>query len=314
MNETMFENPIYIIGAGAIGKALAVFLHLADKRVFLVRGSVSGEPTADIAVQVNLASNISVAAAITHITLDNLAEINGLILLTNKSFGNIMLAEKIKDKIKGSPVVLLQNGLGVEEPFIKLGYKSVYRCVLFATSQPVGNNIFRFQPVAESAIGIVEGSVTELEAIVSQLKNNHFPFKAETGIQTVIWKKAITNVVFNSICPLLEIDNGVFHRNETALKLAHRLVNECTQIAEAIGIELTNSEVLENVVKISKASDGQHISTLQDIRHHRPTEIDTFNFEVVRIAQKMGKEHLVTETKLLGELTKLKSELNLINS
>ncbi|HCZ36261.1 MAG TPA: ketopantoate reductase, partial [Cytophagales bacterium] len=34
-------NNIYIIGAGAIGKALAVFLNRAGKNVTLVRGSVN---------------------------------------------------------------------------------------------------------------------------------------------------------------------------------------------------------------------------------------------------------------------------------
>jgi 2-dehydropantoate 2-reductase len=34
------------------------------------------------------------------------------------------------------------------------------------------------------------------------------------------------------------------------------------------------------------------------------------NFSIVNIAKKLNKEALVTETKLLGELTKLKSELN----
>jgi 2-dehydropantoate 2-reductase len=48
---------------------------------------------------------------------------------------------------------------------------------------------------------------------------------------------------------------------------------------------------------------------LQDIKNKRETEIETLNFAIVNVAKKLNKEHMVTETKLLGELIKLKSEL-----
>ncbi len=303
--------PIYIIGAGAIGKVLAVFLQGAGKQVVLVRGSVSNEPTLNSKIEVNLIDKSSISEEIKLLTLDKLREMNGLVVLTNKSFGNSALAGKLKLIAKNSPLVLLQNGLGVEDPFINEGFKAIYRCVLFATSQPTSENVYRFQPVAESAIGVIKGDKAQLDFIVSELNNPNFPFRTENDIQKIIWKKAISNVVFNSVCPLLEIDNGIFHRNEKALALATRVIEECIVIANEAGVLLSAHEVLENLLKISKASDGQLISTLQDIRSHRPTEIDTFNFAVVAMAKKFGKEHLVAETKLLGELTKLKSELNL---
>jgi 2-dehydropantoate 2-reductase len=54
------------------------------------------------------------------------------------------------------------------------------------------------------------------------------------------------------------------------------------------------------------------ISTLQDIKMRRRTEIETLNFSIVNIARQLNKESWVTETKLLGELTKLKSDLTLV--
>jgi len=50
--------------------------------------------------------------------------------------------------------------------------------------------------------------------------------------------------------------------------------------------------------------------TLQDIKNRRETEIGTLNFEIVKIAKGMNKENLVMETGLLGELTKLKSDIS----
>lgn len=64
------------------------------------------------------------------------------------------------------------------------------------------------------------------------------------------------------------------------------------------------------MLAISRSSDGQLISTLQDINNKRPTEIDMLNLEIVGIAEKLSAENLVTETRLLGELTAIKSRLN----
>lgn len=81
--------------------------------------------------------------------------LEGLVVLCNKSYGNAHLADALKDKIGNSPLVLLQNGLGVEKPFAD--FPSVYRCVLFATSQPVTYTDLNFKPVAISPIGIFSG-------------------------------------------------------------------------------------------------------------------------------------------------------------
>jgi 2-dehydropantoate 2-reductase len=150
--------------------------------------------------------------------------------------------------------------------------------------------------------------------VVEQLNSPVFQFKAETDIQTAIWKKAIINSVFNSICPLLEIDNGVFQREAQALDIAKRVIAECAAIAKENGIDLEADEVVERLLLISKSSDGQLISTLQDINNNRPTEIETLNFEIVNIARVLNKENAVAYTKLLGELTRLKSELSRIRS
>ena len=41
------------------------------------------------------------------------------------------------------------------------------------------------------------------------------------------------------------------------------------------------------------------------------TEIDTMNLEIARIASEISKEDFVRETKLLGELIKIKSALTI---
>ncbi|MET3126167.1 2-dehydropantoate 2-reductase [Arcicella rosea] len=303
------ENNIYIIGAGAVGKALAVFLKLEGKNVYIIRGSVDNIPTQYETISVQIDTQTILKADIEVTSLSSHSAFDGILVVTNKSFGNEKLAETLKLSAKYSPIVLLQNGLGVESPFLEKGFTDIHRCVLFTTCQVVAENLVRFKPVAVSQIGIINGKEDTLQHIVNHLNNPIFQFRSEENIQYTIWKKAIANCVFNSICPLLDTDNGVFLRDKGVMDLAQNVISECVAIANLSGIEITEQEVIESVLMISKMSDGQLISTLQDINNKRKTEIETLNFAVVAIAQKLGKKNQVVQTKLLGELTKIKADL-----
>ena len=298
-------EPVYIIGAGAIGKVLAVCLSNNGKKVVLLRGSVDNGETHTENICVTLPSQEIIEAEVTIDTLGKYQNLEGLVVLCNKSYGNAALADALKHKIGNSPIILLQNGLGVEQAFID--FLAVYRCVLFVTSQPVSATKLNFKQVAVSPIGrITGGDETSLGHIASLLNTPYFGFRAEPDIQPVIWKKAIVNSVFNSVCPLLDTDNGIFHRNPQALQIAESLVVECLWVAGGQGIYLSLAEVMDSLLLISRSSDGQLISTLQDIRNHRPTEIATLNLAIARMAP---TEQAIIQTRLLGQLTLLKSQL-----
>ncbi len=305
------EKIIYIIGAGAIGKALAVFLKLKGRNVILIRGSVDQGITTYEKIKVELPDQLMLEATIEVTSFSQLPLLNGIVVLTTKSFGNEDLAKTLYPKMGVSPLVIMQNGLEVEQPFLRHSFPAIYRCVLFTTSQSISANVVRYKPVAVSQIGVTKGTDVQLQEIVTQLENDYFKFAASQNIQSIIWKKAIANSVFNSLCPLLEIDNGLFHRNDKAKEIATRIIKECVSIANEVGVVLDVSDVLNSLLMISKNSDGQLISTLQDLKMKRRTEIETLNFSIVNIARQMNKESWVTETKLLGELTKLKSDLTL---
>jgi len=302
---------IYIIGAGAIGKALAVFLKHEGKAVVLLRGSIDNIAAYTDEIQIELSNGQIISESIQVSAIGNFKSLDGAVVLTNKSFGNAQLVEKLKGKTNSSPILLLQNGLNIEKPFIDHGFSQVYRAVLFASSQPISENLIRFKSIATSAIGTVKGNLLELNAIVQQLANPYFDFKVEEHLEPVLWKKVIVNSVFNSVCPLLETDNGIFHRSVAALNIAKRVIAECINIVACKGIYLDADEVLKTLLMISTSSDGQFISTYQDIRNRRRTEIETLNVAIAGIAHDLEKDDMVKETRLLGELVDIKSRLTL---
>ncbi|KIO51805.1 ketopantoate reductase family protein [Flavobacterium hibernum] len=304
------QNHIFIIGNGVIGKALAVALILNGRKATILRGSIDNHPANIENIQVLIGDEI-VEAEVLISSLSHYEKLDGTILLTNKSFGNAALSNKLKDKTGKSPIVFLQNGLHIENSFIDKDFDELYRCVLLATSESLENNKVRFKLVAPSPIGIIKGSDEVLTEIVNVLDTSLFSFRKEQDIQTLIWKKVISNCVFNSICPLLETDNGIFQRNEEVLAIAKTVITECLSVAKEHGINLTTDIVLENILAISKMSDGQKISTYQDILNKRETEIETLNLAIAKSALLKGNI-AVPITEMLGQLVKIKSELSRI--
>lgn len=201
-------------------------------------------------------------------------------------------------------MVLLQNGLNIEQAFQN---ERLYRCVLFVTSQFDEDGVVQFKAVDTCPVGVVKGDLAGLDGVVQELNTPWFRFRAEANIKPIIWKKVISNCVFNSVCPLLDTDIGVFQRNPEALAMAREIIEECVAVGKQCGVALSTEDVEATLLKISRLSDGQLISTLQDIRAGRPTEIDTLNGEIVRLAGNIP----VPYTRMLGELTAIKSQINL---
>lgn len=305
----MTSPKIYIIGSGAIGRALAVFLQRENKEVVLVRGSVDNRPKEENAITVFDKDDRKYQQKVLTTTFSNLEIINGIVLIAVKTFANNEIARKLK-KIRGSfPIVLLQNGLNIERPFES--FDEVYRCVLFSTSQITSENGVTFKTVTDSPVGIVHGEGENQEMVVSKINTPYFGFRSESNILKYVWTKTIINCAFNSICPLLEVDNGIFHRNTKAMHLASIIIEECIDLAEEYNVRLSQSKIEEKLILISKRSDGQLISTYEDIRKGRRTEIDSLNLEISRLAERIDMPELTLNTQLLGEMIRIKSNVKM---
>lgn len=302
------DDPIYILGAGAIGLPLAAFLTDANRPAVAVRTTTNGVAPSRLAVTVENGGG-RVRAAVETVSLSQLPRLDGTIVVAAKAFANRSIADALRDREAPGPIVILQNGIGVERPFVEAGLGPVYRCVLYVTSQPVGEHRFLVRPIAPCPIGPVHGDASRLEWCVELLTTKHLAFRTEADIRQEVWRKAIINSVFNSICPLLDADNGVFAREPVVQGLAREIVRECVQVAARVGIDLAEDELMEGILRISRKSDGQLISTLQDIRAGRPTEMESLNLEIVRIGSSLEPRPLLPRTDLLGRMVLVRSEL-----
>lgn len=297
---------IYILGAGAIGFPLAAYLAAAGRNVVAVRTSRNDVPPSTVTITVqNGAERIS--APVETRSLSQMTQIDGTIVVAAKAYANAAIARALKDVGASGPIVIMQNGIGVEQPFIDAQFARMYRCVLYVTSQARSAYDFTFRPVTASPIGIISGSESELAQCIEDVTTDAFPFRAESNIQREVWKKAIINTVFNSICPLLDVDNGVFVRDNAAANLAREVIQECVTVTDRLGLKLSEHELMDQLLLISQRSDGQLISTLQDIRSGRPTEIEFLNREIARAAAALQPPLRLPRVELLGNMILAKS-------
>ncbi|MDE3155318.1 MAG: ketopantoate reductase family protein [Acidobacteriota bacterium] len=300
---------VYVLGAGAIGSALAVHLQASSRKVVLVRTSRSGLAEAPDTLVVRSLQGDEVRATLPAVSLDRLDRFDGILVISAKSYANPAIAAALAARGAVAPLVLLQNGLGVEEPFLAAGLPGVYRCVIFATGEKREDGSVSFGSVRPSPIGVVRGDRDALHQIVQALDTPAFRFAEDGDIRRTVWQKAIINAVFNSICPLLEIDNGVFHREEDARRLAGGIVTEGVAVARSLGVDLDRDGLMQQILAISRGSDGQAISTLQDIRRGRPTEIESLNLEIARVGGRATPPVPAERTELLGRMVALKATL-----
>ena len=307
-SSTIVEGTVYVIGAGAVGLSLAAALKSQGRKVVLVRsrpGAARGIFTTEIRFG---AGTEGVRVELDQVPLCEVEEFMGPVVLAVKSHANEEVAGELAKTRTCGDLVVMQNGLGVERPFLGCGFASVMRCVLYMTSQAKADGSVEFRQVASSPIGMVAGDADRLAGCIEALSTDLFSFHGEPLIEREAWGKTIINAAFNSICPLLESDNGLFARNPWAEGVARRIVAEGVALANTRGIALDEETLMHRVMAISRASEGVMISTLQDILAGRETEIRSLNLELARIGAEAEPRQVLPVTEAFGHLVMAKSQ------
>ena len=185
-------------------------------------------------------------------------------------------------------VLCLQNGLGNYDEIAK---------VVPEEQIIIGNTAFGATPVAPGHVkhtGVGVTNMGSLKAPMAKVEQMAEAFRAcglevtvHENVMNAIWHKLLANVAINGMSALLETKNGFVEANQYAHEVARILVEEGLTVANACGCTLDHDEELEHVYDVSRSTDETISSMVQDVTHHRETEIRIINGAVVRL----GKEH-----------------------
>ena len=185
-------------------------------------------------------------------------------------------------------IMCLQNGLGNYDEIAK---------VVPEEQLIIGNTAFGATPVAPGHVkhtgvgvtnmGSLKAPMEKVEAVAEALRSSGLEVSVHENVMNTIWHKLVANVAINGMSALLETKNGFVNGNQYAHEAARMLVEEAIRVANACGCTLDHDAELEHAYEVSRNTDETISSMVQDVQHHRETEIRIITGAVCRL----GREH-----------------------
>ena len=285
---------IVVIGAGAVGGYFGGKLTQAGFDVtFIARGKTLE------AIKTNglLVKSINGDFVVHPKVTDNINDIKNpdLIILGVKSWQIIDIAKQLKPIINENTLVLpLQNGADNADKLLSVLYAqnvlAGFCKIVSKVDAPGIINHFAYEP--EIVFGEYDNQKTErLKNIKTVFDKGEFNNTISDDIHLDIWKKFLFIATVSGVGALTRSIFGVMREDDDVRQIMYQTANEIVAIANAKGIDLTNSDV-EMVLKIVDNLDYNATASMQrDIMEGRPSELENFNGYIV----KMGKElHITT--------------------
>ena len=161
----------------------------------------------------------------------------------------------------------------------------------------IGNTAFGSTPVAPGHVkhtgtgvtnmGSLKAPMAKVEEMAEGLRAAGLEVQVHENVMNAIWHKLLANVAINGMSALLETKNGFVDGNQYAHEAARMLVEEASVVANAGGCTLDHDAEVEHAYEVSRMTDETISSMVQDVTHHRETEIRIITGAVCRL----GREH-----------------------
>lgn len=286
----MSQEPIVILGTGAMAGLFAARLLAADQSVILLgTWKEALEKISNHGLKL-VAGNGAEAVFYPLAATDDPQSCPpaSLALVLVKSWQTERAARQLHTLLARNGIALtLQNGLGnLEKLAAVLGARRVAVGVTTYGATLLAAGVVR----AEGEGEIVLEENPRLAELQQQLVAAGFKLRGETNINSLLWGKLALNAAVNPTTALLGVPNGVLLNNPAAWAIVEAVLQETLQVAAAHNIQLPYANPRRYVKAILRQTASNWSSMLQDLRRGAPTEIEAINGAIVRIGHKYGLE------------------------
>ena len=226
-----------------------------------------------------------------------------LILITTKSQGLDSAIKSIKNFVgENTRIISLINGISSEEKI-----KQAYPKANVLKSYFIGHSAVRNgSSVTQDGVG--EIVIEEDDFIKEFFTNAKINFSMPEDIDYSMWLKYTFNLFSNPTSAILNLNFGELKNNHTFIDFAKNIISEVRLIAEKKGIKNLENLESDSIKSLEKMCNDGKTSMLQDILAKRPTEIDIFSGEII----KLGIEYNIQTpyNQVLYDLIKIKEKAN----
>jgi len=277
----MSFQKIFIVGAGAIGSCYGAFLSRKnDVTLIGTRAHIDAVNSHGLMINGDIEGKFQVKAE----TRISGVSANSLIVLTTKAQDAVKTVTKLKPLLRNDAVLLvLQNGLKIKELIQEaIGDQvEVVRGLVLMAAEFLEPGKITFWEGST----IIERTKTG-EQIQALFKKSGLKTRLTADIEKEEWSKLVVNCVINPLTAVLRVRNNEI--NAPNLKeIRHRLVEECSLVAEAEGIRFEHG--LETEIDRKIKGYTNYSSMYQDVVKGKRTEINFLNAKIVEL----GKKHCI---------------------
>ena len=215
-----------------------------------------------------------------------------VILVCLKTTGNHHLPELIKPMLHPkSVVVLLQNGLGLEEDFLaQLPGVAIAGGLAFICSNKIGPG--HIHHLDYGKLNIASQNVTDhtvLAQVVGDFQQAGIHADLLPDLKFARWQKLVWNIPFNGMTVVLNTTTDRLMSNDQTRTLSKELMLEVIRGANACGVPLKESlaqQMIDMTVKMKPYAPSMKL----DYDHRRTMEIEYIYSKPLETAGKAGFE------------------------
>lgn len=187
-------------------------------------------------------------------------------------------------------VLSMINGLSSEDIIAKkLKHGHVVYSMSKVNSKKCGN-IVDFKPVGHIVVGEKDGSVNSGLEDIRNLFSHIVTAEISTDIHFEIWKKYMMNSACNTVEAIFRGQHSWFQKIPEACDAMRCVMTEIMHLGNRLGVPLKESDI-DVIIGLfdNYAPDGM-CSMVQDIKAKRPTEIEMFMGEALKMGAEIGVE------------------------
>ena len=298
----MSKYSVLIIGAGAVGVAIAASLASEEMEVAVLSASRTADAIEKNGVKrCGIFSEITIPAGVVKVyrTYEEIKTGFNYVIISSKKMAIAEFAAKLaanRDIIADNgKIVIFQNGWGNNDEYLKHFDKSeVYNARIITGFQRVTpENSKVTVHTAPILLGSLYGADNEVMAPLANAINlSGIPSEVSADIGKALWAKMLFNTTLNPLGAILNVSYGELSESEHARMIMNSLIEETYAVLAAEKYETfwkTADEYKEVFYgKLVPDTYKHRSSTLQDIEKKQKTEIDTLNGCIIRLAKKNG--------------------------
>lgn len=288
---------VVLIGAGAIGGLFGGLLYNSGHKVVFVEREHKIPRLRDSGLRLEMpdSSIISVKAEF-RADLRGVSDVD-LCVVTVKAYDTKSAVTHVVSANLNCPVVLLQNGLGVEKDAEEVLGRSVARGLTSCGAMAEEVGVVKVVGLSRTVLGSRDSGLLETcFEFADALKSAGLPVEVTRNIDGATWVKTIVNSSINPLGTLLNMKNGELLENEYTRTLLTNIAREGWKVALNLGVILEPKNPVEETLAIARATYNNRNSMLIDVLRGRRTEVDYINGAIWRLANMCSFEATLNKT------------------